>query len=63
MRGKTPIREKRKKSLSQNIRPVHIEVSEPVSLHRRSPFEFSCGINFERALRVEESLDERERRG
>ena len=36
---------------------------KPVCLHRRSPAEFTCGIDDERALLVEESLDERERRG
>ena len=32
-------------------------------VHRVSPCEFSCGIDDHRALLVEESLDERERRG
>lgn len=32
-------------------------------VHRVSPYEFSCGIDDQRALLVEESLDERERRG
>lgn len=63
MKTKKLIKQQIGKRLPQRAKPVHIEVSEPVSLHRRSPFEFSCGINFERALRVEESLDERERRG
>jgi len=40
-----------------------VKVSRPVTLHRLSPSEFSCGVDFERALLVEESLDERERRG
>lgn len=35
----------------------------PVCLHRRCPCEFSCGIEDPRARLVEESLDERERRG
>jgi len=40
-----------------------VKVTSPVILHRRSPSEFSCGVDFDRALLVEESLDERERRG
>ena len=32
-------------------------------LHRSTPGEFSCGVDDTRALLVEESLDERERRG
>jgi hypothetical protein len=32
-------------------------------LRRQSPYEFSCGLDDSRALLVEESLDERERRG
>lgn len=51
------------KRLSQRVRPGRAKVSQPISLHRRSPCEFSCGIDFERAVLVEESLDERERRG
>ena len=34
-----------------------------VYVHRRSATEFSCGMDDRRALLVEESLDERERRG
>jgi hypothetical protein len=40
-----------------------VKVSPTVLLHRRSPSEFSCGVDFDRATLVEESLDERERRG
>lgn len=36
---------------------------KPVYQHRRSPLEFSCGFADRRALLVEESLDEREKRG
>jgi len=36
---------------------------KPICQHRRGPFEFSCGFDDPRALLVEESLDERERRG
>jgi hypothetical protein len=35
----------------------------PICQHRRSAFKFSCGINDPHAALVEESLDERERRG
>lgn len=44
-------------------RTPDVEVSPPVILHRRSRSEFSCGVDFDRAILVEESLDERERRG
>ena len=40
--------------------PHHPEVA---CLHRSGPSEFSCGFDDTRALTVEESLDERERRG
>lgn len=50
------------KRLPQRAGPGRAKVSQPVSLHRRGPSEFSCGIDFDRALLVEESLDERERR-
>jgi hypothetical protein len=63
MRAKAPIKKKSGKRLPQKIRPARAPVSQPVALHRRSPSEFSCGIDLERALLVEESLDERERRG
>ena len=63
MRAKAPIKKKSGKRLPQKIRPARAKVSQPVSLHRRSPSEFSCGVELERALLVEESLDERERRG
>jgi len=36
---------------------------QTVYVHRRSATEFSCGMDDRRALLVEESLDERERRG
>jgi hypothetical protein len=34
-----------------------------VCQHRRGPFEFSCGFTGPRARFVEQSLDEKERRG
>ena len=47
----------------KQIAPRRATVAQPVILHRRMSSEFSCGVDFERAILVEESLDERERRG
>jgi hypothetical protein len=48
----------RRKTKKGALRPMR-----PVCLHRRCPCEFSCGLKDPRARLVEESLDERERRG
>ena len=64
MKTKAPGRKKSGKRLPQNTgRAGPKFLSQPVCLHRRSASEFSCGIDDQRALLVEESLDERERRG
>jgi hypothetical protein len=64
MKTKAPIKKKNGKRLSQKIRTAEPKVlSQPVCLQRRSTSEFSCGIDDPRALLIEESLDERERRG
>jgi hypothetical protein len=60
MKAKTLIKKRTGTRLSQRVRA---KISQPVSIHRRSPSGFSCGIDLERAILVEESLDERERRG
>jgi hypothetical protein len=39
------------------------KLCNPVCQHRIGPFEFSCGFDDRQALLVEESLDERERKG
>ena len=58
------IKKKSGKRLPQKIKAAGPKFSsQPVCLHRRSASEFSCGIDDQRALLVEESLDERERRG
>lgn len=63
MRAKALVRKKSKKRLPQEVGTVRAKVSEPFSLHRRNRFEFSCAVEFDPALLVDESLDERERRG
>jgi hypothetical protein len=61
---KALIKKKRNaRRVSPKNKTADVKVSGPVILHRRSPSEFSCGVDLERALLVEESLDERERRG
>jgi hypothetical protein len=62
MRAKAPVKKKGGKR-SPNVRTACAKGSQPFSLRRRSLSEFSCGVDLERALLVEESLDERERRG
>ncbi len=61
---KALIKKKRNaRRVSPKNKTADVKVLGPVILHRRSPSEFSCGVDLERALLVEESLDERERRG
>ena len=62
MKTKASVKKKSGKRLPQNIGRTGPGFS-PVCLHRRSASEFTCGIDDQRALLVEESLDERERRG
>ena len=64
MKTRAPVKTKNGKRLPQNIGRAGRKFSfQPVCLHRRSASEFSCGIDHQRALLVEESLDEKERRG
>ncbi len=64
MKTKAPVKKKSEKRLPQKIGTAGPKFSsQPVCLHRRSASEFTCGIDDQRALLVEESLDERERRG
>jgi hypothetical protein len=64
MKTKALAKKKSGKRLPQNIRRAGLKFSpQPVCLQRRSASEFSCGIDDQRAFLVEESLDERERRG
>lgn len=56
------IRKSRKRS-AQEIGQTSTKVSQPVTLHRRKRSEFSCGVGFDRAILVGESMDEQERRG
>ena len=61
MKTKASIKKKNGKRLSQKIRTASPKLSSrAICLQRRSPSEFSCGIDDPRALLVEESLDERE---
>jgi hypothetical protein len=55
MRAKAPIKKKGRQPLPRETGPARAKISQPVSLHRRSSAEFSCGICFERALLIEES--------
>lgn len=63
MKTKKLINKEIGKRLPQRAKPDRVKVSQPISLHRRGPSEFSCGVDLDRAVLVEESLDERERRG
>lgn len=64
MKTKASVKNQSGKRLPQSIGKTGSKFpSQPVCLHRRSAFEFSCGIDNRRALLVEESLEERERRG
>jgi hypothetical protein len=64
MKTKAPVKKKSGKRLPKNIGRAGPKFSfQPVCLHRRSASEFSCGIDDQRAFLVEESLDEKERRG
>ena len=64
MKTKAPVKKKSGKRLPRKIKTVGPKrSSQVVCLQRRSASEFSCGIDDQRALLVEESLDERERRG
>jgi hypothetical protein len=57
-------RPSRKTSAADNARKHSGKVtSELVCQHRRGPCEFSCGFAGRRAVLVEESLEERERKG
>lgn len=60
MKKKAAMKKKSRKQLPRKIGRTGLN---PVCVHRRSASEFSCGIDDQRALLVEESLDERERRG
>ncbi|HEX7517415.1 MAG TPA: response regulator [Chthoniobacterales bacterium] len=61
-RGRSP-RGRAKKSGKRLPQKIKTAGPKPVCLHRRSASEFTCGIDDQRAFLVEESLDERERRG
>lgn len=60
MKAKTSVKVKSRKRLP---RKVMAAARKPSCLHRRCACEFSCGVDDERAFLVEESLDEREKRG
>jgi hypothetical protein len=59
MKTKTLVKVKSRKRLPRKA----ITPRKPSCLHRRSACEFSCGLDDQRAFLVEESLDEREKRG
>ena len=63
MNAKTPRNRKTRTQSARKTAQARMKVSRPVTLHRRNRSEFSCGVDFDRAILVEESLDERERRG
>lgn len=54
---------KKKSGSKRSSRRLHRRIPHTITVSRRGPFEFSCAIDDPRALLVEESLDERERRG
>jgi hypothetical protein len=60
MRARTPVKVKGGRRLSRKTIKAG---RKPICLHRRSACEFSCGIDDRHAFLVEESLDEREKRG
>ena len=60
MKTKRTAKKKSGKRLPQKIKTVR---SKATSIQPRSASGFSNGIDLERAMLVEESLDERERRG
>ena len=63
MKVRAQLKKKNGKWLPQGPRTTRVKVSQPIAVGQTSPVEFSCGIELDRALLVEESLDERERRG
>ena len=63
MKVRTPLKKKDRKRIPKRARTTRSKVSQPIALDRISPSEFTCGVELDRALLVEESLDERERRG
>jgi len=64
MKTKATVKKKSGRRLPQDTGRAGPKFSfQPVCLYRRGASEFSCGIDNRRALLVEESLDERERRG
>ena len=60
MKAKAPVKKKGGKRSPQKVETAG---RKPACLHRRCSCEFPCGIDDQRAFLVEESLDERERRG
>lgn len=60
MKANSQARKKIRRRLSPKVVTA---VGKPVCLHRRCSCAFSCGVPLKRALLVEESLDEREKRG
>lgn len=63
MKTRTPLKKKDGERVRKGSRTARAKVSRPIALDRISPAEFTCGVELDRALLVEESLDERERRG
>lgn len=63
MKVRAPLKKKDGKRVRKGPRTTRAKVSGPIALDRTSPAEFTCGVELDRALLVEESLDERERRG
>ena len=63
MKVRTSLKKKGEKRIPRRRRTTRPQVSQPITLDRTSPVEFTCGVEVDRALLVEESLDERERRG
>ena len=64
MKTKSRVRRAPAKAAPRSIRkPAPRRRLPVVYLHRTGPAEFSCGFDETRVLTVEESLDERERRG
>jgi hypothetical protein len=63
MKVTTSLKKKDGKRIPRRRRTTRPQVSRPITLDRTSPVEFTCGVELDRALLVEESLDERERRG
>lgn len=63
VRSKPHRKKSRARGTSKSAGGTHKLQSQVACIGKRSPIEFSCGIDDNEALAIEESLDEREGRG